>query len=98
MVNLSDISLMQSCLFTLAFPEVTLGHIIYKLQCIYHAGQTITGGKVIIEVSYFGFHVHTETHNLSEEMSCPIAVGNFELSHTQTLPLYTPPVSFTVLD
>ncbi|MBA0732509.1 hypothetical protein Gogos_016596 [Gossypium gossypioides] len=44
-------------------------------------GQAISGGKAVIDVSYFGFHIHQETHPLCEETSCPIAVGNFVLSH-----------------
>jgi hypothetical protein len=63
-----------------------------------YADQAIDGGKVVIEVSYFGLHVHTEKIELSDETSCPIAAGNFVLSHTQTLPGYTPPVSLTLLD
>ncbi|KAK9279008.1 hypothetical protein L1049_012683 [Liquidambar formosana] len=55
-------------------------------------GETISGGKLIIEVSYFGVRVHTENHDLCEESSCPISVGNFVLSHAQTLPGFTPPV------
>jgi hypothetical protein len=63
-----------------------------------HADQDIDGGKVIIDVSYFGLHVHTEKIELSEETPCPIEAGNFVLSHTQILPGYTPPVCLTLLD
>ncbi|XP_062082476.1 uncharacterized protein LOC133788865 [Humulus lupulus] len=59
-------------------------------------GQDIPGGKVVIKVSYYGLHVHTETHNLCEEISCPIAAGNFVLSHSQTLPAFAPPGSYTL--
>ncbi|MBA0876663.1 hypothetical protein Goshw_016938 [Gossypium schwendimanii] len=55
-------------------------------------GQAISGGKAVIDVSYFGFHIHQETHPLCEETSCPIAVGNFVLSHNQVLPGFTPPI------
>lgn len=58
-------------------------------------GQAISGGKAAIDVSYFGIHIHQETHPLCEETSCPIAVGNFVLSHNQVLPGFAPPVSFT---
>ncbi|KAL5763647.1 hypothetical protein ACOSQ2_016241 [Xanthoceras sorbifolium] len=58
--------------------------------------QAISGGKVVIDVSYFGVHVHKETHDLCEETSCPISVGNFVLSHKQTLPAITPPGSYTL--
>lgn len=60
------------------------------------AGEAISGGKVVIEVSLFGVHVHTESHNLCEETSCPISGGNFELSHSQMLPGFTPPGSYTL--
>lgn len=47
----------------------------------------------MIYVSYFGIHVHSETIDLCQETSCPISPGNFVLSHKQTLPSFTPPVS-----
>ena len=50
---------------------------------------------MVIEVYYFGIRVHTETRDLCEELSCPVSEGDFVLSHTQTLPGITPPVSFT---
>lgn len=59
-----------------------------------HAGEAISGGKLVIEVSFFGVHIHTETHDLCAETSCPISVGDFMLSHSQALPGYTPPVSY----
>ncbi|KAF7823167.1 putative phosphatidylglycerol/phosphatidylinositol transfer protein [Senna tora] len=59
-------------------------------------GEAISGGKLVIEVSYFGVHVHSETHNLCEETSCPVAAGNFVLAHSQTLPAITPPGSYTL--
>ncbi|GMN60164.1 hypothetical protein TIFTF001_029256 [Ficus carica] len=61
-------------------------------------GRRISGGKLVIDVSYFGLHVHTETHELNEEIPCPIDAGNFVLSHTRTLPGFTPPVSSTIQD
>ncbi|WCJ34165.1 MD-2-related lipid recognition domain-containing protein [Euphorbia peplus] len=59
-------------------------------------GEAISGGKVEIEVSYFGLHVHSETHDLCEESSCPVAEGDFILSHTQVLPGYTPPGAYSL--
>ncbi|GMG98396.1 hypothetical protein Nepgr_000236 [Nepenthes gracilis] len=59
-------------------------------------GEEISGGKVLIDVSYFGVHVHTETHDLCEETSCPVSSGDFVLSHTQTLPGFTPPGIYTL--
>lgn len=64
-------------------------------ECLCFAGQAISGGKAVIDVSYFGIHVHQENHDLCEETPCPIEVGDFILSHNQVLPGFTPPVSFT---
>ncbi|XP_043722615.1 putative phosphatidylglycerol/phosphatidylinositol transfer protein DDB_G0282179 [Telopea speciosissima] len=60
------------------------------------SGEAISGGKVVIDVSYFGVHIHKETHDLCEETSCPISGGDFVLSHSQVLPGYTPPGSYTL--
>lgn len=54
----------------------------------------LTGGKLIIEVSYFGIHIHTEEHDLCEETSCPVSSGDFVISHSQVLPIFTPPGSY----
>ncbi|KAF8403390.1 hypothetical protein HHK36_011492 [Tetracentron sinense] len=59
-------------------------------------GQAISGGKLVIDVSYFGVHIHSETHDLCAETSCPISEGNFVLSHSQSLPGFTPPGSYTL--
>ncbi|XP_058105221.1 uncharacterized protein LOC131248784 [Magnolia sinica] len=58
--------------------------------------KAITGGKLQIDVSYFGFYIHSESHNLCEETSCPISTGDFVISHTQTLPGITPPGKYTL--
>lgn len=60
---------------------------------INNAGQPITGGKLVIDVSYFWFHVHSEDRDLCADTSCPINVGDFLVSHSQELPGITPPVS-----
>ncbi|KAL1190163.1 MD-2-related lipid-recognition protein ROSY1 [Cardamine amara subsp. amara] len=59
-------------------------------------GEDISGGEVVIKVSYFGIPVHTETHDLCDETACPIAPGSFVLSHSQTLPSITPPGTYTL--
>ncbi|KAK6926502.1 MD-2-related lipid-recognition domain [Dillenia turbinata] len=58
--------------------------------------EALAGGTVVLDVSYFGVHVHSETHDLCEETSCPISTGDFVLSHTQTLPGFTPPGSYSL--
>lgn len=64
-------------------------------QCTLHlnAGQALTGGKLDLEVLLFGVKVHSEAHEICEKTACPISAGKFVLSHTQTLPGITPPVS-----
>lgn len=58
------------------------------------AEEPISGGKLVIDVSYFGWHIHSETHDLCAETSCPVTEGDFVVSHSQVLPGFTPPVSF----
>jgi hypothetical protein len=55
--------------------------------------KTIEKGKLVIDVKYFFFYVHSETREICGEISCP-ATGDFVLSHEQTLPGFTPPVRF----
>ncbi|KAL0558952.1 hypothetical protein IC582_003541 [Cucumis melo] len=58
--------------------------------------KNLSGGKFVVEVSLFGLHIHSESHDLCEETSCPIAPGKFSLSHSQSLPPFTPPGSYVV--
>ncbi|CAO2825052.1 unnamed protein product [Amaranthus hypochondriacus] len=58
--------------------------------------EAISGGKVKINVAYFGLPVHSQTIDLCKETSCPVAAGDFVLSHSQTLPIFTPPGSYTL--
>ncbi|XP_015953202.1 uncharacterized protein LOC107477662 [Arachis duranensis] len=61
------------------------------------SGQAISGGDLIIAVSYLGIPVRTENHDFCEEVSsCPVSSGDFVISHTQTLPSFTPPGSYTL--
>lgn len=55
--------------------------------------NVISKGKLVIEVSYFGWHIHSETHDLCDETNCPVAIGDFLVAHSQVMPGYTPPVS-----
>ncbi|KAL0855113.1 hypothetical protein Bca101_060265 [Brassica carinata] len=56
-----------------------------------NAGNVISRGKLVIEVSFFGWHIHSETHDLCDETKCPVAIGDFLVAHSQVLPGYTPP-------
>ncbi|KAK7342068.1 hypothetical protein VNO80_25011 [Phaseolus coccineus] len=60
------------------------------------SGKAIHGGEVVIGVSYVGVPVHTENIDLCKEVKCPVANGNFVISHTQTLPVITPPGPYSL--
>lgn len=47
----------------------------------------------MIDVSYYWFGVYSETSDLCNKTSCPVTTGDFEISHSQSLPGVTPPVS-----
>ncbi|XP_030449064.1 uncharacterized protein LOC115671570 [Syzygium oleosum] len=59
-------------------------------------GEAIDGGKLVIDVSYFGWHIHSETHDLCSETSCPVTEGDFVVAHSQVLPGFTPPGSYSL--
>ncbi|CAH8312671.1 unnamed protein product [Eruca vesicaria subsp. sativa] len=59
-------------------------------------GRGITGGKLVIEVTYFGWHIHSETRDLCDETTCPVETGDFLVAHSQVLPGYTPPGSYSL--
>ncbi|KAF3596893.1 hypothetical protein DY000_02020750 [Brassica cretica] len=56
----------------------------------------ITGGKLVIEITYFGWNIHSETHDLCSETTCPVETGDFLVAHSQVLPGYTPPASLMI--
>lgn len=58
-------------------------------------GKNLTAGKLEIDVNYLFFHVHHETIDLCKETSCP-ASGDFVISHSQELPGFTPPGTYTL--
>ncbi|RAL51750.1 hypothetical protein DM860_010468 [Cuscuta australis] len=58
--------------------------------------KSISNGKLVIDVKYFGWDIHSETHDLCSETSCPVPAGSFVVSHSQVLPGITPPGSFTL--
>ncbi|CAL9184082.1 phosphatidylglycerol/phosphatidylinositol transfer protein-like [Musa acuminata AAA Group] len=67
----------------------------FKISAI--TGGDINKGKLVIDVKYFGMHIHQETLDLCKETSCPVSTGDFRLSHQQTLPSFTPPGSYTLI-
>ncbi|MQM04949.1 hypothetical protein Taro_037757 [Colocasia esculenta] len=58
--------------------------------------NAVSGGLLVIDVKYFGVHVHQETHELCNETSCPVSGGDFLISHQQSLPAFTPPGTYTL--
>ncbi|XXG65391.1 hypothetical protein AAC387_Pa05g3104 [Persea americana] len=58
--------------------------------------KAISGGQLVIDVYYYGAHIHSETHDFCEETSCPVSSGDFILSHSQSLPGFTPPGPYTL--
>ncbi|KAG6770308.1 hypothetical protein POTOM_025986 [Populus tomentosa] len=61
-----------------------------------NTGESITDGKMRVDVRYFGFPVYSQDHDLCEETSCPVTSGNFVVSHTEELPGFTPPGSYSL--
>ncbi|KAM0846825.1 hypothetical protein ACQ4PT_055358 [Festuca glaucescens] len=57
--------------------------------------ETITKGKLVVDVKYFFFNVYSETDDICTKTTCP-ATADFELAHSQTLPSFTPPGSYTI--
>ncbi|XP_057740527.1 agamous-like MADS-box protein AGL11 [Arachis stenosperma] len=63
---------------------------------IFGLAEAIYGGEMVIDVSYFGRHIHSETtrangrtHKLCAETSCPVSIGDFNVAYTQVLPGFT---------
>nr|XP_043609385.1 putative phosphatidylglycerol/phosphatidylinositol transfer protein DDB_G0278295 [Erigeron canadensis] len=56
----------------------------------------ISGGSLDIDVSYYFFGVYSETSDLCSKTDCPVASGEFAISHTQSLPGVTPPGSYSL--
>ncbi|XP_076903845.1 uncharacterized protein LOC143559022 [Bidens hawaiensis] len=56
----------------------------------------ISGGNLVIDVSYYFFGVYSETSDLCNKTSCPVTTGDFAISHSQSLPSVTPPGSYTL--
>ncbi|XP_076926880.1 uncharacterized protein LOC143590214 [Bidens hawaiensis] len=56
----------------------------------------ISGGNLVIDVSYYWFGVYSETSDLCTKTTCPVTTGDFAISHTQSLPGVTPPGSYTL--
>ncbi|KAF4369081.1 hypothetical protein CsatB_019448 [Cannabis sativa] len=56
----------------------------------------ISGGKIEIDVSVFGIQIHREFLDLCTETSCPVSSGDFVVSHSQALPAFTPPGTYTL--
>ena len=56
--------------------------------------MAITGGTVVVIVSFLGIPVHIETDPLCTKTECPVAAGDdFVFTNSQPLPAVTPAVS-----
>ncbi|CAK9152970.1 unnamed protein product [Ilex paraguariensis] len=53
--------------------------------------KVLSGGKMVIDVSYFFLHVYQEIDDLCSKTPCPVSAGDFVISHSQVLPGITPP-------
>ncbi|RDX81235.1 putative phosphatidylglycerol/phosphatidylinositol transfer protein, partial [Mucuna pruriens] len=75
-------------------PVVRSRPVTFKISAA--TGEGIYEGKWVIAVAYFGLVVHEEIHDFCEEISCPVATGSFVVAHTQKLPAFAPPGTYTV--
>lgn len=69
-------------------PVVSGAPATFKISAI--SGESLSGGKLSIDVFFYGVRVHTESHDLCTKTSCPIEQGSFVLTHSQSLPGFTP--------
>ncbi|KAH9298882.1 hypothetical protein KI387_030564, partial [Taxus chinensis] len=53
--------------------------------------DAISGGRLSVEVFFYGIHVHTESRDLCSKTTCPVKQGSFILTNSQSLPGFTPP-------
>nr|XP_043610979.1 putative phosphatidylglycerol/phosphatidylinositol transfer protein DDB_G0282179 isoform X2 [Erigeron canadensis] len=53
--------------------------------------EPLSGGKVVVNVAYFGWSVFSETGDLCATLSCPISAGDFTISYSKRLPTLAPP-------
>ncbi|KAH9626742.1 hypothetical protein KSS87_022056 [Heliosperma pusillum] len=63
-----------------------------KLSISASTAKAITGGKLKIDVAYYGWHVYSENHDLCTETPCPIPTGDFVIAHSEVLPPFIIPV------
>lgn len=69
-------------------PVVSGAPATFKISAI--ADEALSGGKLSIDVFFYGVRVHTESHDLCTKTTCPIEQGSFVLTHSQSLPGFTP--------
>lgn len=70
-------------------PVVSGAPATFKISAI--SEEALSGGKLSIDVFFYGVRVHTESHDLCTKTTCPIEQGSFVLTHSQSLPGFTPP-------
>ncbi|XP_022983145.1 uncharacterized protein LOC111481784 [Cucurbita maxima] len=47
-------------------------------------GKPIIAGKMVVDISYFGWHMYRDSHDICVETSCPYSFGDFALAPLQT--------------
>nr|ABK23239.1 unknown [Picea sitchensis]ABR17915.1 unknown [Picea sitchensis] len=73
-------------------PVVSGAPATFKISAI--SDEALSGGKLSIDVFFYGVRVHTENHDLCTKTTCPIEKGSFVLTHSQSLPGFTPSGSY----
>ncbi|XP_022151451.1 uncharacterized protein LOC111019382 [Momordica charantia] len=47
-------------------------------------GKPIIAGKMVVDISYFGWHIYSDSHDICVETSCPYSFGDFALTPLRT--------------
>ncbi|TYK25335.1 putative phosphatidylglycerol/phosphatidylinositol transfer protein [Cucumis melo var. makuwa] len=47
-------------------------------------GNPIIAGKMVVDISYFGWHIYSDSHDICVETSCPYLSGDFALPPLRT--------------
>ncbi|THG03296.1 hypothetical protein TEA_023227 [Camellia sinensis var. sinensis] len=71
-----------------------IGSVVTVVTLFAFLSEAISGGKLVIDVAYFGFHIYSEIDELCGKTSCPISAGDFLISHSQDLPGFIPPGTY----
>ncbi|GMP63409.1 hypothetical protein CsSME_00025119 [Camellia sinensis var. sinensis] len=73
-----------------------IGSVVTVVILFAFLSEAISGGILVIDVAYFGFHIYSEIDELCGKTSCPISAGDFLISHSLDLPGFTPLGTYTL--